>query len=104
MPAVLRALAGAENSIERWWQQLEAARKHSEGSGKVINILAMAASYDPDPTQYLGIRLPVTRDTCEVSEELSTNRVLQDTVVTLDSHAENQRRQKLLRIDSGEPD
>jgi S-formylglutathione hydrolase FrmB len=23
MPAVLRAIAGAENSIERWWQQLE---------------------------------------------------------------------------------
>jgi hypothetical protein len=31
----------------------------------VINTLAMAASYDPDPTQFLGIRLPVTFDTCE---------------------------------------
>ena len=31
MPAVLRALAGAENSIERWWHQLEAAEKHPEG-------------------------------------------------------------------------
>jgi transposase len=26
-------------------------KKHPEGSGKVINALAMAASYDPDPTQ-----------------------------------------------------
>ena len=60
MPAVLRALAGAENSIEKWWQQLEAARKHPEGSFKVVNALAMAASYDPDPTQFLGIRLPVS--------------------------------------------
>jgi hypothetical protein len=34
MQAVLRSLAGAENSIERWWQQLEAARKHPEGSFK----------------------------------------------------------------------
>ena len=68
MPAVLRALAGAENSIEKWWQQLEAAKKHPEGSGKVINALAMAASYDPDPTQFLGIRLPVTFDTCEIIE------------------------------------
>jgi hypothetical protein len=25
----------------------------------VINVLAMAAGYDPDPTQFLGIRLPV---------------------------------------------
>jgi poly(3-hydroxybutyrate) depolymerase len=60
MPAVLRALAGAENSIEKWWQQLEAARKHPEGSFKVVNALAMAASYDPDPTLFLGIRLPST--------------------------------------------
>src|SRR5216684_4362936 len=56
MPAVLRTLAGAGNSIERWWQQLEAAQKHPEGSGKVVNALAMAASYDPDPSQFLGIR------------------------------------------------
>ena len=34
MPAVLRALAGAENSIEKWWQQLEAAKKHPEGPPK----------------------------------------------------------------------
>jgi enterochelin esterase-like enzyme len=56
MPAVLRAIAGLENSIERWWQQLEAARRHPEGSFKVINALAMAAGYDPDPTQFLGER------------------------------------------------
>ena len=68
MPAVLRALAGCENSIERWWHQLEAARKHPDGSGKVMNALAMAASYDPDPMQFLGIRLPVTFDTCEIIE------------------------------------
>jgi hypothetical protein len=64
-----RALAGAENSIERWWQQLEAAKKHPEGSFKVVNALAMAASYDSDPTQFLGIRLPVTFDTCKIIEE-----------------------------------
>src|SRR5438067_2901482 len=46
MPAVLRALAGAESSIGKWWQQLEASQKHPEGSGKAINVLAMAASYE----------------------------------------------------------
>src|ERR1051326_9541595 len=66
MPAVLRALAGCEDSIERWWQQLESARKHPDSSGKVMNALAMAASYDLDPTQFLGMRLPVPIDTCEV--------------------------------------
>jgi hypothetical protein len=84
MPAVLRALAGTENSIERWWQQLEAARKHSEGAGKVINALAMAASYDPDPAEFLGMRLPVTFDTCEIIEERWANWLRQDPVVAID--------------------
>ena len=83
MPAVLRALAGAENYIEKWWQQLEAAKKHPEGSGKVINALAMAASYDPDPKQFLGIRLPVTFDTCEIIEERWANWLRQDPVVAV---------------------
>jgi hypothetical protein len=83
MPAVLRALAKAGNSIERWWQQLEQAQKHAEGSGKVVNVLAMAASYDPDPTQFFGIRLPVTLDTCEVLEERWVNWLRQDPVVAI---------------------
>jgi hypothetical protein len=41
----------------------------SNGSGTVINALAMAASYDPDPAQFLWIRLPVSLDTCEVIEQ-----------------------------------
>ena len=104
MPAVLRALAGAENSIEKWWQQLEAAKKHPEGSGKVINALAMAASYDPDPTQFLGIRLPVTFGTCEVIEERWANWLRQDPVVAIDTQAGNLRRLKALYIDCGEKD
>jgi len=101
MPAVLRSLAGAENSIERWWQRLEAANKHSDGSFKVFNILAMAASYDPDPTQFLGIRLPVTLDTCEVIEDRWANWLRHDPVVALETHAESLRGLKALYIDCG---
>src|ERR1700688_1136098 len=104
MPAVLRALAGAGNSIERWWRQLEETQKHSEGSGKVVNALAMAASYDPDPTQFLGIRLPVTFDTCEVIEERWANWLRQDPVVAIETQAGNLRRLKALYIDCGEQD
>jgi len=101
MPAVLRALAGAENSVERWWQRLETAQKHPDGSFKVINALAMAASYDPDPSQFLGIRLPVTFDTCEVIEERWANWLRHDPVVTLETQADNLRRLKALYIDCG---
>src|SRR3954447_6280696 len=99
-----RGVSGAENSIERWWQQLEAAQKRPEGSGKVVNALAMAASYDPDPTQFLGIRLPVTFDTCEVVEERWANWLRQDPVVAIETQADNLRRLKALYIDCGEKD
>src|SRR5882762_5106372 len=104
MPTVLRALAGAENSIERWWQQLEAAQKHPEGAFKVVNALAMAASYDPDPTQFLGIRLPVTFDTCEIIEERWANWMRQDPVLAVESRGENLRSLKALYIDCGKND
>ncbi len=104
MPAVLRALAGNGNSIERWWKQLEGAQKHPEGSFKVINALAMAASYDPDPTQFLGMRLPVTFDTCEIIEERWANWLRQDPVVAIETQASNLHKLKALYIDCGEND
>jgi hypothetical protein len=94
----------AENSIERWCQQLEAAKKHPEGSFKVVNALAMVASYDPDPTQFLGIRLPVTFDIREVIEERWANWLRHDPVVAFETHADNLRRLKALYIDCGEKD
>jgi S-formylglutathione hydrolase FrmB len=104
MPAALRALAGVGNSIERWWQQLEAAQKHPEGAFRVFNVLAMAASYDPDPAQFLGLRLPVTFDTCEIIKERWANWLRHDPVVAIETHADNLRRLKALYIDCGEKD
>jgi hypothetical protein len=104
MPAVLRALAKVDNSIERWWTELEAARKQPDSAGKVINALAMAASYDPDPTQFLGMRLPVTFDTCEIIPERWHNWLRQDPVIALETQADNLRRLKALYIDCGDAD
>lgn len=101
MPGVLQSLARAGNSIERWWRELEAARKHPEKSGDVVNMLAMAASYDPDPSQYLGLRLPVTLDTCELIEERWANWRRHDPLVMLEAKADNLRRLKALYIDCG---
>src|ERR1700720_152090 len=104
MPAVLRALAGAENSIERWWRELEEAPQYPDGSGQVVNVLAKAASYDPDPAQFFGIRLPVTFDTCEVIEERWANWLRQDPVVAIETQASNLLRLKALYLDCGEKD
>jgi len=96
-PCLIRS---SSKKIERWWQQLEAGQKHPEGSFKAINALAMAASYDPDPAQFLGIRLPVTFETCEVIEERWANWLRQDPVVAVESQGNNLRRLKALYLHS----
>jgi hypothetical protein len=70
----------------------------------VVNALAMAASYDPDPSQFLGIRLPVTFDTCEIIEERWANWMRQDPSVAIASQANNLHRLKALYIDCGKND
>jgi S-formylglutathione hydrolase FrmB len=104
MPSVLRALAGKGNSIEQWWRDLEGAAKHPDGAFKVFNALAMAASYDPDPNAFLGIRLPVTFDTCELIPERWENWRRHDPVVAIETNADNLRRLKALYIDCGDKD
>jgi len=104
MPAVLRAMAQVDNSIERWWTGFENAKKQPDNAFKVMNALAMAASYDPDPSQFLGLRLPVTFDTCEVIDDRWANWMLHDPVIAVDRYADNLRRLKALYIDCGTND
>jgi S-formylglutathione hydrolase FrmB len=104
MPDTLRALARSEGSIETWWTRFESAKKTPEGSFKALNILAMAAHYDPDPSAYLGLQLPVTRDTCEVIEERWANWLAHDPVVKLERQWQNLKQLKALYIDCGETD
>jgi S-formylglutathione hydrolase FrmB len=104
MALVLQSLAKVDNSIERWWRELEAARKHPEKSGDVINMLAMAASYDPDPSQFLGLRLPVTLDTCELIDERWANWMRHDPLVMLEAQADSLRGLKALYMDCGTND
>jgi S-formylglutathione hydrolase FrmB len=109
MPDTLRALArnqsgGGDGTIESWWTRFEAAPKGSDGGMKAVNILAMAAHYDPDPTQFLGLRLPVTADTCEIIPERWANWLAHDPVVKLERQADSLRGMKALYIDCGATD
>jgi S-formylglutathione hydrolase FrmB len=64
----------------------------------------MAANYDPDPTQYLGIRLPVTLDTCELIEDRWANWAKHDPVNAVETLGDNLKTLKALYIDCGERD
>lgn len=104
MPGVLRSLARHGGSIERFMQAFETARKTDGKDTHVLMILCMAATYDPDPTQHLGIRLPVTPDTCEIIADRWANWLSWDPVLMVETHADALHRLKGLYIDCGDRD
>jgi S-formylglutathione hydrolase FrmB len=98
----LRLLHGG--SIERFIRHFEAALKPAEKDMTVLNFLAMAASYDPDPSQFLGIRLPADLETAELMAERWANWQAHDPVVLVESTAANLKQLKALYIDCGDRD
>jgi hypothetical protein len=105
-PRVLRALAKADNSIEKWLQAFftATALKVRDGDIHVLMDLAMCATYDPDPEAFMGVRLPVTIDTCEIIPERWANFVKWDPLTLVETHGEELKRLKALYLDCGDED
>ncbi|HET6161420.1 MAG TPA: alpha/beta hydrolase-fold protein [Dongiaceae bacterium] len=104
VPKVLNELAKHGRSIEKFMAHFEVAPKPSEDEIAVINLLAMSASYDPDPSCFLGIRMPVDLYTAELIPERWRNWLAWDPALLADTYAENLRRLKGLYIDCGDHD
>ena len=103
-PTTLRTLAKHGNSIENFMNALEKNPKPSNNDIHVLMTLAMAATYDPDPESYLGIRLPVTMDTCEYIAERWQNFMAWDPLTLLEKHYAGLKQLKGLYIDCGDID
>ena len=104
MPNVLRALARKDMSIERFIADFEAGPKFSGGDIHVLMTLAMAATYDPDPSAFLGVRLPVDPQTCELIPERWSAWAAQDPLSLAPGHLDALRQMKALWIDCGRVD
>lgn len=103
-PKVLRALATADNSIQKWLERFFAAPKVKDADVHILMILAMAATYDPEPQAYMGVRLPVTADTCELIPERWANYVKWDPLTLVEKLGEGLKQLKALYIDCGDID
>ncbi len=105
LPKVLTELALRHGgSIERFIHYFESALKPGEKDMLVLNFIAMAASYDPDPSQFLGIRLPCDPVTAELIAERWANWRAHDPVNMVEASAPNLRGMKALYIDCGDHD
>jgi enterochelin esterase-like enzyme len=101
---VLNEFAKHGRSIEKFMAHFEAAPKPTEDEIAVINMLAMSASYDPDPSCFLGIRLPYDLYTAELIQERWQNWLSWDPALAADKYAGNLRRLKGIYIDCGDRD
>jgi S-formylglutathione hydrolase FrmB len=105
LPKVLTELKlNHGGSIERFMHHFEAALKPSEKDMTVLNFLAMAASYDPDPSQFLGIRLPAELETGALIAERWAKWQAQDPVNMAEAAAPALKSLKALYIDCGDRD
>lgn len=103
-PKVLRALSATDNSIQTWLELFFAAPKVKDADLLILMMLAMGATFDPDVDAYLGVRLPVTLDTCELIPERWANYVKWDPLTLVETHGEGMKRLKALYIDCGDID
>ncbi|WP_114393322.1 alpha/beta hydrolase [Oleisolibacter albus] len=104
-PNVLRGLAKHELSPERFIRSFEQARKPDGKDTHLLMMLCMAATYDPDPGQFLGIRLPVDLRTCETIPERWAAWQAWDPLALAPRHADGGvKGLKALYIDCGDRD
>lgn len=105
-PVVCDMLARHEGSIPAFLRKFEGNKKVNGAELHVLMILAMAATYAPDPAAPKGIRLPFDLRTCEVDETEFDRWLAWDPLLMVDEEStrENLSRLKGLYIDCGSRD
>lgn len=88
-------------SIEAFIKAFEAKAKPSPAERTAMMILCMAAEYDPDPSAYLGIRLPGDPHTGELDPLRWGNWQRHDPVNMVENRFDALRGLKLLYLDCG---
>jgi Putative esterase len=106
MPSTLDALARNDGDVERFVAAVHAGAKIRGSEMHALMILAMAASYDPQPGAPLGIRLPVDPHTCELDPAAWDRWLAHDPVrmIEVPEHREALRSLGLLYLDCGRRD
>lgn len=105
-PKTVMHLSRYNKSIDAFVQHTRETRKLDGGDMHHLMMLAMAASYDPDPQAPWGIRLPVDTDTCELIPERWSKWLEWDPVQLVEREAVQQglRSLKGIYVDCGSRD
>ena len=100
-PILLNTLASHDRSVEKFLAHFRSRDKHKGDEIHTLMLIAMAASYDPDPETNLGYHLPVDLYTGERLEERWKRWLRHDPIHLLESCRDNLEKLALLYIDCG---
>jgi len=103
-PVVLRALAAVGGKPKPWLEKFFAAQKTKDSDIHIIMMLCQAATFDPDTSEFMNIRLPVDPHTCEFIAERWQNWLNWDPLVMAQKRADDLKKLKMLYIDCGDTD
>ena len=90
--------------VEEFLRSFEAMPKKTNEAFEVLNILAMAACYSPNPEAPLGIDLPVHLPSGEIRGDVWKRWEANDPVHMARDHAQALRSLKLIYLDAGTRD
>jgi len=104
-PAVVRAIS-KHGSLEKWWTAFNKAPKKTHEWLKVLNIVAMAAAYSPNPRKPLRVDLPFDPQTGEIDDRVWKRWLAWDPVrmVRTARYAKAARKLRLVFVDCGTRD
>lgn len=106
LPDFPKLVMGLEkyDGVEAFFRAFEAMPKKTDDAFAVLNILAMAACYSPNPNEPLGIDLPVKLPSGEIRPEIWEKWIDNDPVHMATRHAEALRSMRKIFIDAGKHD
>jgi S-formylglutathione hydrolase FrmB len=106
LPKALDVLARYAGDGSAFVAHVREARRVSPEETTALMVLALAATYDPDPTAPLGVRLPVDPHTCQILDERWSAWLRHDPLRLVEEPAcqENLRRLRGLFLDCGTRD
>jgi S-formylglutathione hydrolase FrmB len=91
-------------SIEKFVRAVEARKKMSFRDQMALMDFAMSAFYDPDPTQFRNMRLPLDPRTGEFIKKRWANWLKHDPVVMVDHKLDELRKLGFIYMDCGDHD
>lgn len=98
---VLRTLSAYDMNIRAWLDNFFSKPKQKSHDLHTLLMLAMCASFDPDPSQPYGVRLPVDPHTCELIPERWHNFLRWDPLKLAEEHGAGLKKMKSLFFDCG---